>query len=195
MPMHSLLSRTPSSALTPSKAADNNHGSVLPTIVASNVSKEVRAYEHSRQRVKKTAETASLRVRKLASATKQLSLSHPRTPTNKVLKGTRISDDIADLDDPVVLDITHGDEQPELLKGRLEVSLADFIVTRKSRKGIDNDFEVIPHVRSVIILDDNQPHDIEIDEPWEYITGVEEDQGRSGSTKPISYAMVAAQAK
>jgi len=166
----------------------------MPTVMPG-LSKETRAHEHHRQRLKKTAETANLRVRKLASATKQLSLSQPRTSANKVRKGSRSSGDVADVDDVPVYDANHVVEQPELISGRLEVSLADFVVTRKTRKGIDNDFEVIPHVRSVIILDDNQPHDIEIDEPWEHINGVDEDHRRSDPVKPSSYAMVVAQAK
>ncbi|KAF8634879.1 hypothetical protein AX15_000633 [Amanita polypyramis BW_CC] len=177
-----------------SKAADGEQNTAPPP-ATSNVSKEVRAYEHHRRRVKKTAETANLRVRKLASATKQLSLSQPRTSTNKVRKGAGVFDDLLDLDIPAIFDAAQGDEQPDLRRGKAEVSLADFVVARKNRKGADNDFEVIPHVRSVIILDDDQLHDIEIDEPWEYINGIDDDQVCSDVGKPISYAMVAAQAK
>jgi hypothetical protein len=32
-----------------------------------------------------------------------------------------------------------------------------------------DDFEVIPHIRSVIALDDDANHDMDLDEPWEHI--------------------------
>jgi len=184
----------PKLRFAPPKPADNEQGTPVPAVIPG-LSKETRAHEHHRQRLKKTTETANLRARKLASATKQLSLSQPRTSTNKVHKGSDSSEDVADVDDVPVYDANRVEEQPELISGRSEISLADFVVTRKTRKGIDNDFEVIPHVRSVIILDDKQPHDIEIDEPWEYINGVDEDHRRSDPVKPSSYAKVVAQAK
>jgi hypothetical protein len=139
--MPGLISANPLSSVSQkhrpasSKPANNEQSTPLPA-VAPGVSKEARAYEHHRQRVKKTAETANLRVRKLASATKQLSLSQPRAPVNKVRKGSRTSKDVGDADDVAVLDANYVEEQPqELISGRLEVSLADFVVTRKSRKG------------------------------------------------------------
>jgi len=39
---------------------------------------------------------------------------------------------------------------------------------------IDGDFEVIPPVRSVIALDDDTTPDLDFDEPWEHIYGVED---------------------
>jgi hypothetical protein len=41
-----------------------------------------------------------------------------------------------DVDDVPVYDANHVEEQPESTSGSLEVSLADFVVTRKTRKGI-----------------------------------------------------------
>jgi hypothetical protein len=54
----------------------------------------------------------------------------------------------------------------------------------------DGDFEVVPHIRSVIALDDNTPDELDIDEPWEHIysTDCEENKG-------LSYAQVAALSK
>ena len=122
----------------PSKLADKDQGTPLPA-VALSVSKETRAYDHDRQRVKKTAETANLRVRKLAKATGHHPGSHrqPRTPAKAVRKGSRSSEDMADVDDTPVLDVRHIEEQPqELIGERLDVSLADFVMSRKGRKGV-----------------------------------------------------------
>lgn len=121
-----------------SKPADNEQGTPLPA-VALGVSKETRAYEHNRQRAKKTAETANLRVRKLAKATGHLPVSHrqPRTPAKAVRKGSRSSEDVANVDDTPVIDAGHIEEQPqEVVSERLDVSLADFVMFRKGRKGI-----------------------------------------------------------
>lgn len=38
---------------------------------------------------------------------------------------------------------------------------------------------MIPHVRSVIVLDDNIASDIELDEPWEHIESVKDHQATS----------------
>lgn len=185
-------SSTPVSSQARSPAAKSEQ---TPAIVTPSPTtpKENREYEHHRQRVKKAAETANLRVRKLANATRQLSVSQPRAPPTKERKSSGVLVDVADLKDPLPDNGKDYEEEPVALhNGKFEVSLADFVVTRKSRKGTGNDFEIIPHIRSVIILDDNQTHDVDIDEPWEYINGLDEDQVR---TKPFSYAMVAARAK
>jgi len=119
----------------PPKPADNEQGTPMHTAMPG-LSKETRAHEHHRQRLKKTTETANLRARKLASATKQLSLSQPRISANKVRKGSHSSEDVANVDDIPVYEANHVEEQPESISGSLEVSLADFVVTRKTRKGI-----------------------------------------------------------
>lgn len=56
-----------------------------------------------------------------------------------------------------------------------------------SKLCIDADFEVLPPVRSVIALDDFG-HDIEINEPWEFISLAPE----SPACKGLSYAQAAA---
>jgi hypothetical protein len=52
-------------------------------------------------------------------------------------------------------------------------------------KGV-NDFEVVPHVRSVIVLDDNTPDELIIDEPWEHVNDSDTE------ARGLSYAQVAA---
>jgi len=81
-----------------------------------------------------------------------------------------------------------------------EVKLADLVTFRssKSRKGSgwEGDFEVVPHVRSVIVLDDVAVRDLEVDEPWEHVDGEDTDNGDASSsgnvtpTKVLSYADV-----
>lgn len=58
----------------------------------------------------------------------------------------------------------------------------------------ESDFEVIPHLRSVIVLDDIATHDLTIDEPWEHIYG-ESESDDQGSTKEPSYAKILAPSK
>jgi len=194
--MRSLIfAKASATATKPSPPKADAEQASETTSAISPASKEVREYEHHRQQVKKAAETANLRVRKLASATKQLSLSQPRTPTSKVRKGLGLLVDVADTDEPLPDTGKANKEEPQAPPERkLEVNLGDLIVTRKSRKGAENDFELIPHIRSVIILDDNQSHDIDVEEPWEHITGVDDDPGYKDNAKGISYAMVVARA-
>lgn len=92
---------------------------------------------------------------------------------------------------------------------RYEVKLADLIRPGKPRKPKgsyclpqanpisnthyslgDSDFEVIPHIRSVIALDDNTPDELDVDEPWEHIYNTD-----SEDNKELSYAQVVALSK
>ena len=52
----------------------------------------------------------------------------------------------------------------------------------------DADFELVPHIRSVIALDDAMDDASELDEPWEYVSGETEGEVR----KAPSYAQVVA---
>jgi len=147
-----------------------------------DVLKDVRAYERERQRVKKAAELVKAKERKergtfagrntwgpwgnksktsVAKSGKtswfegkgfgdsenekgQLEAGRPATPIRTTLKE----------------DIFEG-----------EVKLADLVTARKSRKNKEGDFEVIPPPRSVIVLDEFTVHDMDVDEPWEYVDG------------------------
>jgi len=75
-----------------------------------------------------------------------------------------------------------------------EVKLAELVTTKKPRKGKAGDFEVIPHVRHVIVLDDFTGHDLSIEEPWECIEGESDEDSHSdaSSSKAPSYAAVLA---
>jgi len=70
---------------------------------------------------------------------------------------------------------------------RAQALLADLIVLpRKPRKGKDGDYEIIPHIPSVIALDDDVTPDLEVDEPWEHIYNPEKPLSNE-----LSYAKVA----
>ena len=88
----------------------------------------------------------------------------------------------------------------------LQVQLVDLLVpTRKSQKGkgtctsdvaletfvnravVDGDFEVVPHIRPVIVLDDDATPDLNLDEPWEHVFVVDD-----YPVDALSYAKVAA---
>lgn len=72
-----------------------------------------------------------------------------------------------------------------------EVRLADLVRPAKKahrKQGCDADFELVPHIRSVIALDDAMDDASELDEPWEYVSGESEGEVR----KAPSYAQVVA---
>ncbi|KAI0045665.1 hypothetical protein FA95DRAFT_99591 [Auriscalpium vulgare] len=102
--------------------------------------------------------------------------------------------------------------------GAREVGLADLIRPAKAHRkartgkrvcgyccritidamcGVDGDFEVVPHVRSVIVLEDSVGTPaMELDEPWEYISDTEEPevQGAGRKVGAVSYAQVVSRA-
>ena len=51
---------------------------------------------------------------------------------------------------------------------------------------VDGDFEVVPHIRPVIVLDDNAIQDLDPDEPWEHVFVVDDHP-----VDALSYAKVA----
>ncbi|TFY51090.1 hypothetical protein EVG20_g11171, partial [Dentipellis fragilis] len=71
---------------------------------------------------------------------------------------------------------------------RVQVRLADLVRpsrTRSAKKGVEHGFEVIPHVRSVIVLDDGAADEMELDEPWEYVSSEGEEDKRAPSYAEI----------
>lgn len=105
-----------------------------------------------------------------------------------------------------LLDFEHNPKFQVTADSRLEVPLEALVTTRKPRKGkgmcyspgdfrkrmfnasvTEGDFEIIPHVRSVIALDDDTTPDVEVDEPWEHIYGDDDEQ----PDKELSYAAIA----
>ncbi|KAK7051635.1 hypothetical protein VNI00_004614 [Paramarasmius palmivorus] len=70
-----------------------------------------------------------------------------------------------------------------------EAKLLDLIVsTRKPRKIKEPEFEFIPHVRSVIVLDDKMARDVTVDEPWEHVALSDHDE--TSDVKAPTYASI-----
>ncbi|KAK0478590.1 hypothetical protein EDD18DRAFT_1295979 [Armillaria luteobubalina] len=137
----------------------------LPTI------KDQRAYEHNRQRVKKAADVAKMRQKKREGS--------PLFKLDRGLaseKSRRLRADDVDPLDGVFVESAHRDEAGPPKSRKPEVKLSDLLVRKQDRKKgtwlsfrwRQPDFEVIPHIRSVIVLDDFTP-DLAADEPWEHI--------------------------
>ncbi|EIN14266.1 hypothetical protein PUNSTDRAFT_140592 [Punctularia strigosozonata HHB-11173 SS5] len=166
-------------------------GSFRPTMLSlsfsSSGSKAVRAYEIERQRVKKAREF------ELAKEHKEKAIGE-KMAQDTGFKGRRNVKDIRsgseDVIDPMrklkadVLQVgrSTGDEERAGKSGRKEVTLGELTVFKpgrnrghgRGRKAKDSNFEVVPHVRAVIALDD-EPDLFELDEPWEYVNPDEDE--------------------
>ncbi|KAJ7644152.1 hypothetical protein FB45DRAFT_289682 [Roridomyces roridus] len=191
--MSSTLSPTvPSSspaASTPinkDNAAADKDALLATSTPASPTLKDVRAFEHERQRMKKAADLVKMRARKgrwTSSLPKGELYNSSRKSTvplfsekEKLLR----ADDVDPLDGSLVTDTrTELDGVPTRnVSNAPEVKLSDLVAfpTRtKSRKGLDGDFVVIPPNRHVIVLDDIVSHDLLIDDGWEHIHGVDDE--------------------
>jgi len=175
--------------------------------------RDARAYEHERQRAKHAGEWAKRRARK---ATKGTGVGRASAVHAGRAKGRKGGSDV-DVEVSAVIPQGKDAESPTdglgagVLKGvsfppnqdssgtdaskavpGVKVNLSEIMVLsqRKLRKLNVDDFEVIPHIRSVIALDDvDNVHDMDFDDPWEHIYGEEKvSEGKFG--RP-SYARVA----
>lgn len=199
-----------------SKETENETFSLSsPTSPTLTSNKFLREYEHDRQRTKKAAELVKARARKEQGWATKLRGSRRGAGTgvfsekNKKLR----DEDVADSLDGIALALgeSKGNARSDtsLFVSRSEVKLLDLVTpaVRKPRKGkgmssvfhigtlvltastlliAEGDFEVIPHVRSVIVLDDNTSKDLDMEDTWELIHSDEEE----GSVKTPSYADV-----
>ncbi|KAG7451837.1 uncharacterized protein BT62DRAFT_267413 [Guyanagaster necrorhizus] len=175
------VSNAVSDSVVKSAGADKGASALLsPSFPSLRTIKDQRAYEHNRQRVKKAADVFKMRQKKKSGP-----------PPPKLDRGTasekdrRLRADDVDPLDGILVESARRDDTPPLPRSS-EVKLSDLIVRKQDTKK-DSDFEVIPHVRSVIVLDDFTP-DLAADEPWEYIYGESDDEGEVAH-KP-SYAQV-----
>ena len=193
--------------------------------------RDVRAYEHDRQRTKRAGERALNRARK-AAATGLLGTAGKRAPSG----GREDRDAKRKLRSKLEVEVDAGVEAVDraaspvraamLIEGLsaagpgacvgaiaranaraaqsvgdragVQVSFAELLEVsqRKPRKGREDEFELVPAVRGVIVLDDmptQAVHDMEIDEPWEHIESEESEGKISKGTEP-SYAQVVVRA-
>ncbi|KJA27919.1 hypothetical protein HYPSUDRAFT_34146 [Hypholoma sublateritium FD-334 SS-4] len=193
--------------------------------------RDMRAYEHDRQRTKRAGERALNRARK-AAATGFLGPAGKRAPSG----GREDRDAKRKLRGKLEVEIDAGVDAVDraaspiraamLIEGLsaagpgacvgaiaranaravqsvgdrmdVQVSFAELLEVsqRKPRKGKEDEFELVPAVRGVIVLDDmptHVVHDMEIDEPWEHIES-EESEGKTSKGAEPSYAQVVVRA-
>ncbi|KAH7924485.1 hypothetical protein BV22DRAFT_1129787 [Leucogyrophana mollusca] len=170
----------------------------IPSVPTGDIpAKEVRAHEHARHRVKERREHAQAKERKeRVAAWKAVGGTYGGGGRQNSRTTRRFGMEVWDGGEP------EGDIQlyghsvraaPSLPRGgtevrATEVKLADLISLRprKAPKGRDSEFEVVPRVRSVIALDEFG-YDVELDEPWEYVSLTAEQPAWRG----MSYAQAA----
>ncbi|KAH0591381.1 hypothetical protein J132_11032 [Termitomyces sp. J132] len=76
---------------------------------------------------------------------------------------------------------------------RAEVTLSDLLIARKPRRGREQDFEVVPPIRSVIVLDDITTPELDVDEPWEHVYASDaDDNDTQNHHTELSYAKIVA---
>jgi hypothetical protein len=165
-----------------------------------DVMRDVRDHERQRQHTKKSAGHVKAKERKERGAAQWAMWGEKaKSPTARAARGSWFGgkdnraawDDEHDIDEKEV-EVDHVISSPRVTvpdSVRSYVQLADLVTTKKSRKLVEGDFEVIPAPRSVIVLDDFASQDMDVDEHWEFIYN--EDEKARGP----SYAQVVSSAK
>ncbi|KAJ7505304.1 hypothetical protein B0H11DRAFT_1677529, partial [Mycena galericulata] len=161
--------------------------------------KDLRAFEHDRQRVKKAADLVKMRARKGQGRWSSLAkgeLYHSSRKNTTPLSSQKEKRLRADEVDVLDMSLPEGRGDLDGVPSRdvsqpSEVRLSDLVTFRsKPRKGPgmfiaswwariaervpEGDFVMIPAHRSVIVLDDITSHDLLVDEPWEHIYGTDD---------------------
>lgn len=189
---------TPTSPTTPTNPTTTEVA--LPNTSEVRVLKAVREYEHGRQRAKKSARTEIWKAEKAAK--RQLKAQKAQgtlegIPVHRSRKAgfTRLDRDETFLDESDSAEEAFDVEVVETPKWRedkLEVDLTKLIRPSKARRSKAGDFELIPSVRSVLVLEDavldRGFDDLDDDEPWEYLSA----GGDDAEHNIPSYAEVAA---
>lgn len=180
------------STISSEKSPQHSHETMNDRLTGLDA-KDQRAYERARHQTKERREHAQVKERKERAAV------GVRTPALKEghlsRAAKRASMEFWDGDEPDSRTLTglgrpvNVAPMPRSKSGFSKMALADFVTfrTKKLSKAQDVDFEVLPPVRSVIALDDFG-HDIEVNEPWEFISLAPE----SPVWKGLSYAQAAA---
>ncbi|KAG6901362.1 hypothetical protein C0995_012976 [Termitomyces sp. Mi166 len=173
--------------------------------------KESRAYEHDRQRLKKAAVLLARRQAKMK--TKALSLVKPQSRSGAgMCVDSRVG--VHDCEDEDELGVEENEvewgearslslrvgvpedaqwERERTGGRRAEVALSDLLIARKPRRGREQDFELVPPLRSVIVLDDiTAPAELDLDEPWEHVCASDADEKYDPTEFRVSYANIVA---
>ncbi|KAJ7250852.1 hypothetical protein B0H12DRAFT_656654 [Mycena haematopus] len=157
--------------------------------------KDLRAFEHDRQRVKKAEDIVKMKARKgqgrwAALAKGELYNSSRKTVTPVLSeKQKRLRADEVDALDGSLAD--SGREVDEIsscdVSQPSEVKLVDLITFRKPRKGLDGEFVLVPRTPTVIVLDDITSRDFSVEEPWDLL---DDEDSSTITTKALSYAEI-----
>lgn len=211
---------TPTSPTTPTNPTTTEVA--LPNTSEVRVLKAVREYEHGRQRAKKSARTEIWKAEKAAKRQLKAQKAQGTLegiPVHRSRKAgfTRLDRDETFLDESDSAEEAFDVEVVETPKWRedkLEVDLTKLIRPSKARRSkgmflsfaccgvrfdqwlhirdVAGDFELIPSVRSVLVLEDavldRGFDDLDDDEPWEYLSA----GGDDAEHNIPSYAEVAA---
>ncbi|KAH7886294.1 hypothetical protein F5I97DRAFT_1243320 [Phlebopus sp. FC_14] len=179
---------------TSSTKSSQPSNDALSARLTEGVAKEVRAHEHARNRTKERREHVQVKERKERAAV-------ARATGIKVSQGLKpvkgLSMDSWDGDEEAVVGHETLPPKPPALKAVApparfgSLTLGDLISIPRRKKAKQLDFEVIPPVRAVIALDDCSVN-MEVDEPWEYISRASLND--EPSWKAMSYAQAAATA-
>ncbi|KAG2153530.1 uncharacterized protein EDB93DRAFT_1135347 [Suillus bovinus] len=155
--------------------------------------KDQRAYERARHQTKERREYTHVKERKERAAAGAPAPALKEGHVSRAAKRAGMESwDSDELDSRMLTESgrpVNVAPAPRTKSGFSKMALADFMTfrTKKQFKSQDADFEVLPPVRAVIALDDFG-HDIEINEPWEFISLAPE----SPTCKGLSYAQAAA---
>jgi hypothetical protein len=161
-----------------------------------DVLRDVRAYEHDRQRVKKATDLAKMREMKSRNTFERRNRWGPWGDKPKsVVRTGKISwfwGKEAAESEPEKIEQLEADSPLTLVAPKpSEVKLTDLVTPQKPRKTKGGDFEVIPAPRAVIVLDDFSVNDMDVDEPWEHVSGGEYEKRTSFSYAQIVSAVAA----
>lgn len=167
--------------------------------------RDARAYEHERQRAKHAGEWAKRRARKATKGAGRASSVHGgrRAKSRKV--GSDVEVDVFavipqgkdtertkdGLGAGLLKRVFSGENGTDAVP-KAKVNLSEIMVlSQKKLRSLNvDDFEVIPHIRSVVALDDiDHVHDLDLDEAWEHVYG--EEKASDGKFGRPSYARVA----
>jgi len=148
--------------------------------------KDVRAYEHDRNRAKRTTEIATLKAIKQGRLGKCRCCQKQRDKfkrRNKPLVGLDAESDVTSEEaEPPAEDLPPYPAPKRDGQVHLVDVFSDLITRATIRQSKAEDFEVVPHIRSVIVLDDGCGDDSDTDEHWE---DVGEDLGEKALEFPM----------
>ncbi|KAJ2917844.1 hypothetical protein MD484_g2541, partial [Candolleomyces efflorescens] len=178
--------------------------------------KDTLAYEHDRQKYKKTLDRARNKARKAFSwgnnGGSPRRASHVQPAPERSIKAGEEDKELASEYFQVGNVQVHRRKNSVICTGPgfTEVKLADLVVlaageddgddqakaakkkrTRVGKGGLDGEYEVVPHVRSVIVLEDQNAPDMDWDD-WECVDDESSDDG--AEKKKTTYATIAAAA-